>query len=202
MKSKNYEKELPFGYRQVYHISATDKKVGIVMNLAALGLAAAVVLLAYLPFWGENVRLLLSSGGGYASLVFIVSLLLYLVFHELTHGAVYKAMTGEKLSFGLTINCAYCGVPNIYTYRKTALAALVAPVALFSAVFLALMLWAYVSFPQYYALCSLLFAAHFSGCCGDLYMMYLLLFKFRSPSVLVRDTGPELFLYLPEEKEN
>ena len=33
MKEQNFERELPEGYGQVYHINAKDKKIGIVLNL-------------------------------------------------------------------------------------------------------------------------------------------------------------------------
>ena len=55
-----------------------------------------------------------------AVVVFLVSLVLYLVLHELVHGAVYKALTHQKLTFGFTLTVAFCGVPDVYTSRKTA----------------------------------------------------------------------------------
>ncbi|MBQ0125833.1 MAG: hypothetical protein KBS59_05870, partial [Clostridiales bacterium] len=51
----------------------------------------------------------------------------------------------------------------------------------------------------YYAF-GILFASHVSGCVGDLYMTYLLLTKYKSKELLVRDTGPEQILYLKQNK--
>ena len=58
------------------------------------------------------------------SLVFFLMLVLYILLHELVHGAAYKLLTGRKLTFGLTLSVAYCGVPDIFVYRNAALAAL------------------------------------------------------------------------------
>ncbi len=201
MVGKNYEKELPTAYQQVYHISATDKKVGIIMNIVALVVAAVVVFLAYLPLWGENFFVLLLGAGRFGPIIWFLALLAYIVLHELVHGVAYKAMTGEKLTFGMEWSCAFCGVPHVYTYRKTALVALVSPLIIFSVVFLGLSLFAFRWFPQYYMYCVLLFGAHLGGCCGDIYMTHLLLFKYKSPKLLMRDTGPEQFLYLPKEED-
>jgi len=201
MNRKNFEKELPENYRQVFHLSATNKKIGIIMNLAALAIAAIVVFLAYLPVWGESF-FQYCSGGRIGRLIWILVLLAYIVLHELVHGAAYKAMTGEKLTFGMQWSCAFCGVPHVYTYRRTALISLVSPLILFSAVFLGVSLFAFWFFPEYYMYCVFLFALHLGGCCGDIYMMLLLLFKYKSPALLLRDTGPEQFLYLPREEEN
>ncbi|MCQ2122483.1 MAG: DUF3267 domain-containing protein, partial [Fibrobacter sp.] len=61
-------------------------------------------------------------------------MLVYIVLHELVHGAVYKLLTGQKLTFGFKASVAYCGVPDIYVYRRTALAALLAPFVVFDIV--------------------------------------------------------------------
>ena len=144
-----------------------------------------------LRFSGERLVLVQPMSLGAACMAFCVGILVYLVLHELTHGIVYHLMTGEKLRFGLSWSCAWCGVPDIYVTRRTALCALLAPFVLFSAVFIALI-----------CLCSglaaataiLLFAVHFGGCAGDLYDTLLLLFRLRG-DILMRDTGPKQTFY-------
>ena len=50
----------------------------------------------------------------------------------------------------------------------------------------------------FYAFAGILFAIHFGGCIGDLYMTALLLFRYKDPRTLMNDTGPKQTIYLPE----
>lgn len=188
-----YYKELPAGYHAVKEIDAVgNKKFAVGMNLAALPLMLVSGAAAWLlRFSGERLVLDNPMSLGAACMAFCAGILVYLVLHELMHGIVYRLMTGEKLHFGLSWSCAWCGVPDIYVTRRTALCALLAPFVLFSAVFIALI-----------CLCDglaaataiLLFAVHFGGCAGDLYDTLLLLFRFRG-DILMRDTGPKQTFY-------
>lgn len=187
---KNFERTLPAGYEPVYTVDAKKRSAVVLLNLAALALFAAVAIPAYvlirpLHFFMEY-RLT-------RNLVLIFSLLLYIVLHELTHGAAYKALTGEKLAFGLSLSVAYCGVPHIYVYRRAAMIALLAPFAVFTVVFLALALLLKDPWDRMYA--WILFAGHISGCVGDLYDTGLYLFRFRAPETLMQDTGPKQVFY-------
>ena len=122
----------------------------------------------------------------------------YMVLHELTHGAVYKVLTKEKLRFGITWSAAFCGVPDIYTYRDTALKSLVAPLTLFSVILIPLLVWLYQVDPGWYLTVGIIFALHFSGCIGDMYMTVLFLTEFKDPATLMRDTGPEQWIYMKD----
>ena len=131
---KTFEAELPAGYAQVFHINAKDKKIGIIFNAVALVIMAVVVVLAAIPLFAFEVEFTESTSPMLliTYTVFFVSLIAYIVLHELVHGAAYKMLTGEKLTFGLSWSCAFCGVPTVFTYRKTALIALAAPFLTFS----------------------------------------------------------------------
>lgn len=182
---------LPEGYRLVREIDAVeDKKFGLSLTLAALLLMAAAGAAA----WALRFR-----NGSFSGLLmpeptellaFCLGSLAYLVLHELTHGLVYKLLTGGKLRFGLSWSCAWCGVPDIYVTRKTALAALLAPLVVYSVIFLLLLElsadWLAVAW-------LLMFAVHIGGCVGDLYCAWLL-FRLRG-DVLMRDTGPKQSFY-------
>ena len=199
MKEQNFERDLPEGYGQVYHINAKDKKIGIVLNLIALAILVAVMLIAAIPvmltggvdFSVRPIPLLV----GYA--VFFVSMILYIVLHEAVHGIAYKSLTGERLTFGLSWSCAFCGVPNIFTYRKTALIALAAPLVTFTVILLPVTVCLWFVHPLAYFASALIFGLHLGGCCGDMYMILLLCTKFKQKVLLMKDTGPEQFLYLP-----
>lgn len=192
----NFYRELPAGYRAVKEIDAVgNKKFAVGMNLAALPLTLVSGAAAWLlRFSGEAFVLDNLMSLSLACLALCAGTIAYLVLHELTHGLVYRLMTGEKLSFGLSWSCAWCGVPDIYVTRKTALCALLAPFVLFNTVFAALIA---LCGGLAAAVCIVLFAIHFGGCAGDLYDTYLLLFRLRG-DILMRDTGPKQTFYAPD----
>lgn len=197
---KHFEKELPEGYDQVFYINAKEKKTGIIFNAVGFFVMAAVMLIALIPiFLSETVSLALDP---LLLLIFdfalLFSIVLYIILHELVHGIAYKVLTHEKLTFGLSWSCAFCGVPNVYTYRHTAIVALAAPLTLFTLLFVPLTVALYFVHPVYYLGAAALLALHLGGCAGDIYCLYLCLFKFRSKKLLIRDTGPEQFFYLPQ----
>ena len=191
-KNRNYEPELPEGYGEALVVDATTKKFSIRMNLAAL---AAMLVIAVPAFFIIQPLKERPEANLLPVVVFMAALLAYVVLHELVHGAAYKLMTGHKLTFGFTATVAYCGVPDIYVYRKTALIALLAPFIVFSVVFA--LTAALVPTPVEKFLGVVLFALHFGGCVGDLYDTALFLTKLRDPGTLMRDTGPVQTFYLP-----
>lgn len=194
---KNHEISLPEGYREVKHINALDKKLGLILNLVALIIFAAVMAVALIPIFTEGGRTDFDFSD---MLIFVGGSLVYIVLHELVHGIAYKALTKEKLTFGFGWSCAYCGVPNVYVYRRASLIALVAPLITFTVLLIPVMIALYsVSIPLY-IVAAMIFGMHLGGCSGDIYMTLLLLFKYRDPALLVRDTGPEQFLYLKESE--
>ena len=200
MKIKNFERELPVGYTQAKYINAKDKKFGILFNLIALVVLVVVMAVAALPLADEEIVMEREPVEMLVIwIVFLVAMVAYIVLHELAHGVAYKSLTGEKLTFGMSWSCAFCGVPSIYTYRKTALISLVAPLTVFTLILLPLTVWLYFVDPIYYLLSAFLFGLHLGGCSGDIYCTILFLFKFKDKRTLMRDTGPEQYFYVPEE---
>lgn len=197
MKKANFFTELPKDYKEVYRLNAKSAKVGIIFTLASLVMALAVILPCVLA-----VSFSFSVGSSeilVALLVLIVSIIAYIVLHELVHGIAYKVLTGSKLTFGITLAVAFCGVPDIYVTRKTALIALLAPFTVFSVLFCALAVWLYFIGSVYYYAVIMLLGLHFGGCVGDLYTAILLFTKYRDGRLLMRDTGPEQTFWLPED---
>ena len=199
---ENYYKTLPEGYREVKVVDAKEKKTSVLFVVFSFVLTA-IPLMPVLLTAGGGLRTLVEQNGRAQSMiavvVFLASLVLYLVLHELVHGAVYKALTHQKLTFGFTLTVAFCGVPDVYTSRKTALLSLLAPFVTFSILLIPLTLWFYSFNRLYYLLSGILFSVHFGGCVGDLYMTYLLQFKYKDPRTLMNDTGPKQTIYLPEK---
>ena len=201
--NKNFERELPDGYKQVYHLNATDKKIGIIFTLGSF-----IPFIILLPI----AIILINANGGFGEFNFLmfeiatfgigIILLAYMVLHELTHGIVYKAMTKETLKFGLSWSCAYCGVPNIFVYRKTAILALIMPFVVFSIIFIPATIALFFVHSYLFIGAIIILSLHLGGCIGDLYDLYLYLFKYKDPSTLMKDTGPEQFFYVKEVHEN
>ena len=200
MRRKSYERSLPGGYKLAKKMDAKDVKFGLLLTLGSLLLFAVALVPCAVPMFfvprealtglmeQMNIMLIGYFGGT----------LIYLVLHELVHGIAYKSLTGEKLTFGLSWSCAFCGVPNIYTYRKTSIIASAAPLVVFSVVFCALCaVLFYVNIWYFYAAAFIL-GMHLGGCSGDIYML-ILMAKFKNPKLLVRDTGPAQTFYMPEE---
>ena len=193
---KHYEAELPEGYVLSEHINANNKIFGLVMNIIAFAVTAAITALAFvlLGTQGREIGFDLTKLS-LGMMVFAGAMFLYIVLHELTHGAAYKALTGQKLTFGLTLYVAFCGVPSIYVRRGASLVALTSPLILFTLVLGGLSALMWFIEPLYFILSALLFGLHLGGCSGDIYMTALLLFKYRDGDILIRDTGPEQFIY-------
>ena len=204
-KEQNFEIELPSGYNQALYINAKEAKFGIILNLIALIVLVLVMAVAVLALRSSG-RLFFDildmefTQLAIAYFVFFGAMIGYIVLHELVHGIAYKTLTGEKLTFGMSWSCAFCGVPHIFTYRRTALISVAAPFAFFTLLFIPILLLLYFFSPLYYLITAFLFGLHLGGCSGDLYILYLLMVKFKDEKILMRDTGPEQYFYVPGEK--
>ena len=187
---KHYETELPQGYKEAYAIDAADKKIGLALNLVGGGLMAALLVLFALII---RPRGFFENYTFSRNLIALGLLFAYLVLHELTHGAAYKLLTHQKLTFGLTATVAYCGVPDIYVYRRASIIALLAPFCVFNAVFGLAAILLPGAWDKMYA--AALLAIHVGGCAGDLYDTWLYLTRFKRPDTLMRDTGPKQTFY-------
>ncbi len=196
---KYYEDTIPDGYVLVKTIDAKDKKTVIRMNILSFIPVIIGFPLFFLFIPLSNVKDAIDEDPlrlSIASCVFFVTMFLYIVLHELTHGAAYKLLTKKKLTFGMTLSVAFCGVPEIYVYRRASLIATLAPFVTFIPVFTVLMLCLQNPIDKLYAL--LMLTIHIGGCIGDLWCTYTYLFKLRDPLTLTNDTGPKQTFYIPK----
>ena len=200
MKQKNFERELPDGYRLALVVDAKNAKFGLIFNIIAFLVLVVVMIAAYflLKVRQDVSESWLTENYFAATLIFMAVIVVYLVLHELVHGLAYKALTGEKLTFGLSWSCAYCGVPNIFTYRRVSLIAVAAPFVFFTVIFIPILAMLYYLSPLYFMLSAAIFGLHLGGCSGDIYIMCLLLFKYKGAETLMNDTGPKMSLYVKE----
>lgn len=193
---KNYEIKLPKGYHPVYQIDAEDKKTIWIFNIVNLLLffALAIPLFAWLKASTGKSLYELFNLGIFHYLILVVICIMYIFAHELTHGAAYYALTRRKLTFGISLFVAYCGVPDIYVYRKPALIATLAPFVTYSILFsLGIVL---SSSSVWQVIWIMLLALHVGGCVGDLWVALIMIFRFNGQSGLqTRDTGPKQTFY-------
>ncbi len=184
---KRYETTLPEGYREIKVVDAKDKKTSVVMTVVSFLITAAITAIGVVCIEVDwlGVR-------PWELFLFCGVMFLYIVLHELVHGAAYKLLTGQKLTFGMTLTVAFCGVPTIYVYRKAALIALLAPFVVFTFVFGGLI---FLPSPLYALFFTFMLGLHIGGCCGDLYVTGLYLFKLKDPTILMQDTGPKQTFY-------
>lgn len=191
--SRFYEENLPDGYTEALIVDAGDQKTGRRLGAAASITSAALFCLFFFLYAFPRIGEIREGFSLFKCLAFIPAYFLYIVLHELTHGLVYKLLTGQKLTFGFKPPAAYCGVPEICLYRKTSLFSLFAPFTVFTVFFAGLFFLLTDPFSR--ALILALLALHVSGCTGDLYGAGLFLFCFKDPATLRRDTGPKQIYY-------
>ncbi len=192
---KNFETVLPDGYSEAKIVDAKNIKFGVIMNLVALIPPIIALYIIYRVYWvNERFGEVSQTTLALYLVVFVLVNIAYMVLHELVHGAAYKLLTGQKLTFGLTLTVAYCGVPDIYVYRKAAMISVSAPFVVFTVVFTLLTL--IVPTPLLKSFSALMLAVHIGGCSGDLYDILLYLIRFRKSDVLMRDTGPKQVFYV------
>ena len=193
---KTFEATLPESYREALLIDAGNKKFGLLMNLAALAIMVLIFILAVPLLHLKSFTVIFSFQKMLAMLLLLAG---YLVGHELVHGIAYKLLTGQKLTFGFSATVAYCGVPDIFVCRKTALISLLAPFVVFTLLFGGLML--FLPNPAWRLVFAFMLAMHVGGCVGDLYDTLLYIFRFRSPDTLMNDTGPAQRFYVKESND-
>ena len=206
-KLNNYYKDLPPHFREDYCIDAKKGSVGVLLNVIALLIMIVVGPVTYLLKFGIN-----GTGYNFFEMIYderdvyvvmatllclVLGIILYLIAHELTHGLCYKLLTKQKLKFGLTLTVAYCGLKEGYVNKKTALIAVLAPFVVHSIwMIIAIIL---ITEPIIAIAMIMLFALHFGGCCGDLWVSFLLIFKYRKQKVLMCDNGPKQQFFVYDE---
>ena len=194
---ENYYKTLPDGYKEALVFDARKGKKAVILNIVAVLLCISVAA-PFFIFSSEFLESWRSSFNSFQRLAVILGCLIYLILHELIHGFFYKVMTHQKLKFGLSLMCAYCGVPDIYTSRKTALISTSAPFILFTVIFIPLIFYCQYVGSILYPVLVILFSIHVGGCAGDLYVICLFLLKYKDHKCLMNDTGPKMTIYVPE----
>ena len=187
---KSYEETLPAGYREAFAVDGTDRKHVRISRIVSL---ASPVVAGVVSFFTIKPVDFVHSFNGITILILVLSFFALTVLHELLHGAVYKIFTGKKLKFGSNSAAVYCCVPDIYVSRRCAIAVFVSPLVILAALMTALIVFLGNDWHKFFA--AVMLGVHIGDCAGDIYCAYLLLFRFRDRTTLMRDTGPEQVFY-------
>lgn len=188
MKRKTYEKKLPQQYNEIAHIRFDDMKTGFWYDLKAILPGIVLTVLGCIVVRPTFTQSLVSL------VIFVVAIYPYFSLHELVHGIVVKLMTKQSVEIGFNKSGAYCGMPDIYMYRKLAVNCTAAPLIVFSILFglsaIILIVLGHWSFLPL----GLLATLHLLGCRSDVNLLKKLK-KYHSESMLIKDTGTEQFFY-------
>lgn len=183
---------LPEGYREIYSVNLQkNKKIAIVLNVAALIIAAVMIvpMNAFVP-----ISSLFSMESGLMNyfirfFVFIASMIAYICLHELIHGITMKAFGTKQVKYGFTGLYAFAGSEDYYDKKSYIIIAL-APVV----VFLFVLAVINVLVPlEWFWVVYFLQILNVSGAAGDLFVTFK--FSQMPKDILVQDSGVGMTVY-------
>ena len=188
MKGMNIKDLEGLGYKECTRIDLVkNKKEALLVNI--YGIIIMVVMAVFIPLliMGGIIEFNLETTFPLFFIVLLISLILYIPLHEIVHGIVLKNYTDEKLSFGWKLVYAYCGSKEAVVDRKEYYAVALAPLLVFSVVFISLMfLNPSLSFVWY-----VMELMNVSGSVGDIYVS-IKLRKEKSRDILITDSGTDM----------
>ena len=186
-KRNTFEKTLPDQYCELVHITS-DQVTGFWRDLETILPGLVLTAIGWILVRPTIAQALISFA------VFAASVYPYFILHELAHAIVIMAMTKQRVEIGFHKSGMYCSISDVYLYQNVAAKCTAAPLEVFSALFgLAAIIM--IVFKQWLFLpFTLLTMLNLFGCRADITLMQALQ-KYRSESLLVRDTGNEQWLY-------
>lgn len=192
MKAVN---SLPDGYKEYYSIDLQkNKKMSLVVNLIAviIVLAMVVPVLYFIPF-----STLFDMSDGMLMFfirpaVLIVSMIAYIVLHELVHGIAMKICGTKKVKYGFTGLYAFAGSEDYYDKKAYIFIAL-APVVLWGVVLAVINCFVPT---EWFWVVYLIQIANISGAAGDLFVT--IKFSRFPKDILVKDYGVGMTVYSKE----
>ena len=188
MKGMNIKDLEGLGYKECTKIDLVkNKKEALLVNI--YGIIIMVVMAVFIPLliMGGIIEFNLETTFPLFFIVLLISLILYIPLHEIVHGIVLKKYTDEKLSFGWKLVYAYCGSKEAVVNRKEYYAVALAPLFVFSVVFISLM----VLNPSLSFVWYVMEIMNVSGSVGDIYVS-IKLRKEKSRDILITDSGTDM----------
>ena len=188
MKGMNIKDLEGLGYKECTRIDLVkNKKEALLVNI--YGIIIMVVMAVFIPLliMGGIIEFNLETTFPLFFIVLLISLILYIPLHEIVHGTVLKKYTDEKLSFGWKLVYAYCGSKEAVVDRKEYYAVALAPLLVFSVVFISLMFLN----PSLSLVWYVMEIMNVSGSVGDIYVS-IKLRKEKSRDILITDSGTDM----------
>ena len=188
MKGMNIKDLEGLGYKECTKIDLVkNKKEALLVNI--YGIIIMVVMAVFIPLliMGGIIEFNLETTFPLFFIVLLLSLILYIPLHEIVHGIVLKNYTDEKLSFGWKLVYAYCGSKEAVVDRKEYYAVALAPLLVFSVVFISLMFLN----PSLSLVWYVMEIMNVSGSVGDIYVS-IKLRKEKSRDILITDSGTDM----------
>ena len=188
MKGMNIKDLEGLGYKECTKIDLVkNKKEALLVNI--YGIIIMVVMAVFIPLliMGGIIEFNLETTFPLFFIVLLISLILYIPLHEIVHGIVLKNYTDEKLSFGWKLVYAYCGSKEAVVDRKEYYAVALAPLLVFSVVFISLM----ILNPSLSLVWYVMEIMNVSGSVGDIYVS-IKLRKEKSRDILITDSGTDM----------
>lgn len=174
---KTYEKDLLEGYDQVGIIRSQDRKDSIAGMICIFSPSLLLLIFGVIYVKVTIVQWL-------TVLLLIPWIPVYIMLHELVHGAVYFILTGQSFKIGRDGNGFYCILPQIYVYFKTQLLCAAAPLICFTIIFLSGTVIAICRGSYLFIVLSGLLAFHYFACRSDAYLIKEL-YKIRNHRLLI-----------------
>jgi hypothetical protein len=191
---------LPDGYRQTAEINlAKSKGLAILLNVVAVILFILVLLLlgSFLGWARPEPAASASSArvGLLDVLIFLASIFLVLLLHELIHGLFFWIFTRSRPVFALRPLYAYAAAPDWFIPARQYWIVGLAPLVCIGAAGLLLLL---ATPAVWIPMLAFLVALNTAGCTGDLFLVAQLLRLSRGG--LVRDTGDRVSFFEAGER--
>lgn len=200
--------DLPEGYSEIKRIDlVNDTKLAVQLSIGALVIAVAVWIIGHIivpfglaifepdniPSWLIYMSAAINIPSWILQIIgVLISLAIYVIIHELIHGAFFKLYSGRRAKYGFAMLTPYCGSDAYYNKRQYVIIGL-APVVLSGIVLLGLNI---VLPAQWFWWVYLIQVMNLSGAAGDIYMAGLMN---RLPAdILIHDEGVAMTIYARE----
>ena len=188
--------ELPQDYKEIFSVNLQkDKKTAVFVNILAI--IIAVVMAVPMHFY-ISIGNLFDMSNGFVSyiirfVVLLVSIIAYMILHELAHGITMKIFGAKKVKYGFTGLYAYAGSTDYYGKIPYIIIAL-APVIVWGVVIAVINI--FVS-KEWFWVVYFLQIINISGAAGDIYVTAR--FSKMPKDILVLDNGVGMTVYSKEK---
>jgi hypothetical protein len=192
---------LPENFHHLKTLDLSNSRSILWMNLAAIPLlflfgwlfSRLIIFFRPINTFQNGVRGFFIEFSVWELLVFLLSIILMLILHELIHGILFWMFTHERPKFALKSGYAFAAAPNWYLPSRKYILVGLSPVVVISVASI-LLAW-FIAFPYIpYLLVIATFNA--AGSLGDLIVVGWVLNQ--PKSILVKDEGDKFSSYLAD----